>query len=174
MVDSRNVICGLLAWLVTSFFAPQVLAAEDAAPRPVEVADLAWFSGEWEGEKGGGLIEEFWSTTEGGAMMGMFRWLAEDQVRLYEFLLIEPGPAGPVMRIKHFSPGLKGWEDKEASLEFHLTSYEPGRAVFEMDPEIEPTRLVYEHAGGGTLAVRLIKAKDGQEQVTEFRYSRKP
>lgn len=158
--------------VLSSLLAAQVAAGSPPAEAPT-VADLAWIAGDWHGEKGGGAIEELWSAEGGGAMMGMFRWLSEDGVRLYEFLLIEDGPKGPLMRIKHFSPGLKGWEEKEESLEFHLTTHRPGYAVFEMDPEIEDTRLVYETTDDGGLTVRLIKTKDGAENVSEFQYTRR-
>ena len=149
-------------------------AAEEATARPAAaVADLAWLVGDWSGEKGSGIVEEQWSAEAGGAMMGMFRWLAKDEVRLYEFLLIEPGPRGPVMRIKHFGPGLKGWEEKEESLAFYLESHSAGRAVFAMDPRIEDTRLVYETTGDRALTVSLVKRKEGQESVTRFDYSRR-
>ena len=172
MFDPRRSIRLLLAAVAASLSCFLLSAAETTDPA-VSVADLSWIAGDWQGEKGGGLIEERWSGEGGGAMMGMFRWLADGKVRLYEFLLIEPGPRGPLMRIKHFSPGLTGWEEKEESLEFHLTGLMPGRAVFEMDPEIEETTLVYEQTDDGGLAVRLIKIKDGSEKVTEFRYSRR-
>lgn len=158
-----------LVCLATPLVAEEALAGSEAS-----IADFDWLVGDWLGEKNGGLVEERWSAAAGGAMMGMFRWLADGKVRLYEFLLIEPGPQGPVMRLKHFSPGLVGWEEKEESLEFHLESTGDGRAVFAMDPEIEDTRLVYESQDAGSgLSVRLIKKKaDGQESVTAFEYSR--
>ncbi|MCP3960438.1 MAG: hypothetical protein GY719_21550 [bacterium] len=184
MLDRRILITCLIP-LLAAFGSP---AASGAPPSPTDelragedddgasgpsVADLDWIIGNWRGEKGDGIVEEQWSTAGGGAMMGMFRWLSEDKVRLYEFMLIEAGPEAPVLRLKHFSPGLKGWEEKEVSIEFHLTGHGDERAVFEMDSEIEKTKLVYERTPDGGLEARLLKTKDdGTESATVFNYSR--
>ena len=161
----------LLPLLLLGLAAPA--ATEPPAPT-VSVADLAWIAGDWWGEQDdGSAFEERWSAEGGGTMMGMFRWLAGGQVRLYEFMTIEPGPDGPVLRIKHFGQGLKGWEEKDESKEFTLESHGDGRAVFAMDPEIEETKLVYERTEAGGLEVRLVKIKNGEERVSVFGYSRR-
>ena len=168
MPAHRALIVSLL--LVSTSLSPLPMRAEGAADSP-SVDDLAWIVGDWAGEKGGGLVEEQWSSAAGGAMMGMFRWTSGDEVRLYEFLLIESGPKGPVMRLKHFSPAMKGWEEKDESLEFHLTSLAEGRAVFEMDPEKK--KLIYERTPDDGLEVRLLETKDdGTESALVFNYSR--
>ena len=149
-------------------------AAQEAPPAPgVSVADLAWIAGDWRGEQpDGSVVEERWSGVGGGTMMGMFRWAAGEEVRLYEFMAIEPGAEGPVLRIKHFNPGLVGWEEKTESVEFFLESHGDGRAVFARDPEVAATKLVYERTDGGGLEVRLIETEDGEERVSVFTYSR--
>ncbi|MEM7356871.1 MAG: DUF6265 family protein [Acidobacteriota bacterium] len=170
----RRIVTPCLTLLFLSLVALPRVAKEKATAADVSIGDFAWIVGDWQGEKGGGLVEEQWSAAGGGAMMGMFRWLAGDEVRLYEFLLIESGPEGPMMRIKHFNPGMVGWEEKEQSLEFHLESLSPNRAVFAMDPAVEDTQLIYELQDGGSgLSVSLVKNKPGgKESVTRFDYSR--
>ncbi len=172
MLALRLALCSTL--LVSLLFsAGPLVAEEEASAAPAPLSELAWIVGDWHGEKGGSVIEEQWSAAGGGTMMGMFRWLADGKVRLYEFLVIEAGETSPVMRLKHFSPGLVGWEEKDASLEFHLESRSEKRAVFAMDPKIEDTRLVYEATEDDGLRVSLVKKKDGEESVTTFNYSRR-
>ncbi|MEM7581971.1 MAG: DUF6265 family protein [Acidobacteriota bacterium] len=149
-----------------------LVAGAEATETPASVAELEWLVGHWRGELGGGTIEEYWSTTGGGAIMGSFRWFTEDEVRFYEFILIEPSPTGPVLRIKHFNPGLQGWEEKNETVDFHLAEHRDGLAVFERDPAIEDSQLVYTLKSEGVLEVQLIKNQDGKESVMTFSFNR--
>jgi len=96
----------------------------------VGVADLQWFTGNWVGSHGEDQIEEYWSPPAAGTMMGMFRWIHEGRVRFYELLTIERESIGLVLRIKHFNPGLVGWEEKDESKEFVLVQHNGHEAVF--------------------------------------------
>src|SRR5215207_2128187 len=89
-------------------------------------ADLAWFTGVWLGDRAGDHVEEHWSTPAGGAIMGMFRWLHAGQVRFYELMTLESDGAELILRIKHFHPGLKGWEEKDESVSLVLVAFQSG------------------------------------------------
>ncbi len=168
MFRNRLPLCLLLC--VLPCLPTTALTADDATPGSLN--DLGWIVGHWRGEAGDSVIEEQWSVAGGGAMMGMFRWFTEEQVRLYEFMLIESSPEGPVLRIKHFGEGLKGWEEKDVSIEFRLVEHQEGLAVFESDPQVEDSKLVYTHTQDGNLEVRLIKTKDGKENTSTFLFGR--
>ena len=51
-------------------------------------------------------------------MMGMFRWVREEKPWFTEHIPITQEPEGLIPRIKHFNPGLVGWEEKEESVKF--------------------------------------------------------
>ncbi len=94
------------------------------------ITDLQWLSGNWTGSHGEDQIEEYWSPLTAGTMMGMFRWIHEGRVRFYEFMTIEREGRELLLRIKHFNPGLLGWEEKDTSTEFVLVQISRDEAVF--------------------------------------------
>ena len=113
------------------------------------LSDIAWLTGSWIGEKDGDPIEEQWSAPAGDALMGMFRWLKEGKVFFYEFMTIDRGEEGLVLRIKHFNPGLIGWEEKEDSFSCVLSQVDADKAIFSARKEEEPLWLVFERTEEG-------------------------
>lgn len=154
--------------LLIPWIASPLVAAE--SPQPTSLADLSWITGDWVGGEGDSFIEEQWSAPEGDAMMGMFRLIQEDNVVFYEFMTITPGPSGIELRIKHFDPGLVGWEERADSIVFDLQEIGDYRAVFETEKDGNPERLVYERSRD-ELVITLEKPADGTR--TPFRYRRK-
>lgn len=55
-------------------------------------------------------------------MVGVFRMVVEDKVRLYELVTISEGESGLEMRLKHFNADLSGWEKKNESLVWPMLS----------------------------------------------------
>jgi hypothetical protein len=115
------------------------------------VEDLSWLAGTWIGEKDGALIEEQWSAPAGNAMMCMFRWVEQGQARFYEFVTIEGDPNGLTLRIKHFNPGLLGWEEKDESIAFSLVQLEDRKAVFFKEEGEAPLWMIYQRIEEDTL-----------------------
>lgn len=97
----------------------------------VALADLSFITGLWRADWQGGLGEEHWSASSGDSMVGTFRFVKEGKARFYEFMLIEQAPEGPVLKLKHFNPGLIGWEEKAQVYSYPLIQYRPNTAVFE-------------------------------------------
>jgi len=161
-------LCG--AWLAA---APAQDAPEtEAARAPIEatVADLAWMVGAWAGDGLGGRVEEVVQPPHSGAMPAMFRAMRDGRVRFYEFILFENEGGGVVVRLHHFSPGLKRWEDEPVTFDLVETS-ENGALFAERGDTIERTRLRYERRGD-TLSAELIETRDGEDRVTAaFRYT---
>ena len=152
-----------LLLLLATFSAP----LRAAGSQSVELKELAWIAGDWVGGDEETLIQEQWTEPAGESMMGMFRLVQGDKVVFYEFMSIELGIDGPVLRIKHFNPGLVGWEEKDESVVFDLTEFGPNRAVFETEKDGDPEHLAFER-NGDELVITLIKpAKDSR---SEFRY----
>ncbi len=93
-------------------------------------ADLRWLCGNWVGRHGEDVVEEYWSPLGAGTLIAMLRWQKDDRVFFYEFMAIERAGEQVVLRIKHFDPGLRGWEEKAASMECLLVRLRDREAVF--------------------------------------------
>lgn len=106
--------------------------AKTATPtkRPT-VDDLAWIAGHWQGEAMGGSFEETWNPPFGGTMMGMFKFVKNDEVAFYEILNILEENGKLLVRLKHFDKGLVGWEEKDKSIEFPFISMTKNEAIFD-------------------------------------------
>jgi len=152
-------------WLAAATVRPA--SGDDAGadgPAEATVADLSWMVGSWAGDGFGGRIEEVILPASNGAMPATFRAARGGVVGFYEFILFEQEGDGVVMRLHHFSPGMKRWEDEPVA--FDLVELGEGYALFaERDDEVERTRLRYERAGD-TLTAELIELREGEDKVT--------
>ena len=133
---------------------------------------LAWLGESWHGEKDNGLIEEQWSKPAGEAMMGMFRWIKDGSVFFYEFMTIEQTKEGLNLRIKHFNPGLIGWEEKDKSFSCVLTQLDGEKAVFFAREKEEPLWLVFERKDNG-LTIYFDSGSDSPKPENVFRFKRR-
>ncbi len=86
-----------------------------------DINDYKWLVGTWIGDGFGGVSEEVWSKPVDGTMMGMYRHHKDGKLVFYEFLLLDETG----LRLKHFHPDLKGWEEKDDMLRFEMVEYSP-------------------------------------------------
>ena len=149
-------------------------ADEAGAPAP-SIADVAWIAGSWEGAIGDDPIAELWLPPAGGEMAGVFRWIKGGEVYLYELLSIEPeakGGGGLVLKIKHFGPGLVGWEEKDEAVVFDLVEMGEGTAVFVKRSEEQPSRMTYRRSGEDGMSITMLDLRNGNPVEQVFRYRR--
>jgi hypothetical protein len=176
---SSNTIASTSIALVLTVFAAQIQAqaqtpaaaaskAENKAVDKATLADVAFIAGTGTGSMGGGVIEEQWSAPAGDSMMGMFRYTKDGRAVFYEFLLIEQTATGPVLRLKHFNPGLIGWEEKAEVFSYPLVELQPRRAAFERPDK--QTRLIFDGTNGKQLIVTLDQVKNGKRESSTFVY----
>ncbi len=158
----------LLGWLMVAATAlaqsansPHTLQLDPAAPRPAaKLADVAWFEGHWTGTGFGGRTEEIWTGLDGQSLLGMFRLVQAGQPRVYEIITIVEEGGSLVMRLKHFTGALKGWEEKDKFVSFPLVKLEPNAAYFGgLTYRLEP--------GGDTLRVWLTVGHNDQPSTEE-------
>lgn len=133
--------------LNTSSSYDDAMAEYPRQPINASCDELAWLEGRWRGEHNGERIEEHWSAADAGTIMGMFRWIRSEQLYFYELLAIEDVAPCLTMHIKHFHPGLKGWEEKDDSVAFDLVMISPNRTAWFRRGGKTPLWLVYERAG---------------------------
>jgi hypothetical protein len=142
------------------------------APIPGTVEQLAWMIGRWVGEHDADRLEEVWSDPHAGMMLGMFRWHRDGQPRFYELLTLEPEEDRLVFRIKHFGPGLVGWEEKDEAVTLDLVWLRNGQATFLKRGE---TRwMVYQaQPDSGELWAWFDTEGEPHRPGDEFRYTRR-
>ena len=111
----------------------------------------------------GGIIEEIWSPPVGNAMMAVFRLVENDKVQFYEIETITEENESLVLRLKHFHANLKGWEEKEDTVDFPLVKLEENKAYFD--------GLTFEKIGNTTLNIYVVIGDDnGKTQEFKFPY----
>jgi hypothetical protein len=132
--------------------------------------DLAWLSGSWIGSQGGQHIEEHWSRSAVNELIGMFRMVQADKPVFYEFMTLGLVDKKLTLKIKHFNPGLIGWEDKDLAVTYEVVHYKNGEVVFYKRQSEEPNWMVY----------RLVESKlvvffvdvTGQVDSSQFEFER--
>lgn len=141
-------------------------------PIAAPIESLDWICGRWVGERGSDRFEEWWSEPDGGTMVGMFRWLHDEAPRFYELLTVEPEGDGLAWRIKHFDPGLVGWEERDAAVTLDLVRLDRGEAVFLKRGD--PRWMVYRLEPATHELVAYFETADAPHRPDEeFRYARR-
>lgn len=92
---------------------------------------MKWLVGRWVGTGMGGEVEETWSPARDGRMVGMFRYVRDGKTVLLELMTLSEVEGSVILRVKHFSPELVAWEEKEERTEFSWVSAGEGRIDFD-------------------------------------------
>ena len=160
-------------WSLAFLRATAILAATAAtclsqSPQARGLENLGFITGRWTGELDGGVIDEHWSAPSGDNMMCVFRFVKGGKAIFYEILLIEITATGPVLRLKHFNPGLTGWEEKNEVHSYPLVELAKDKAVFEKPDKT--TRMRFQRTSADSLLVVLEQTKDGKTTSQDFKY----
>jgi hypothetical protein len=130
------------------------LALGETGARPRATIDrLAWLVGHWEGEAFGGTFEESWSPPSVGTMVGSFKLKHDGKPTMYELFLLVEEEGTLTIKLKHFDPDLKGWEEKDDFVSFPLVKITDDAAHFD--------GLTYVRRSTDEIAVFLAIRKDG-------------
>lgn len=143
---------------------------QSRSPLVTPISSLAWIEGRWLGSHNGEAVEEHWSGPAANSLMGMFRWLRDDKVFFFELLAIEAGESGLVMRIKHFHPGLRGWEEKDDCVALDLVAHTGQRTVWFRRGDKAPLWLIYERRGDN-LQAWFEKPGEVTPEESRFNYT---
>lgn len=156
------------------------MVAQETGGRPERkptLDELKWLAGSWYGDGLGGQIEEHWSPAAGSTMMGTFRLVVEDQLRVIEYVMITQEEGRIAYRFKHFNADYTTWEE-DRPLEFDLISVSDREAVFHsMVPDQDsPRRITYRLTDGDELAVEVVGSDEEGRLADRFeiRYTRHP
>jgi hypothetical protein len=115
------------------------------------VKDLGLLIGSWEGVKDNDLYEEHWMSAVHGNMTGMFRWIKEGKVYIYEIMALIEKDDEVQFYLRHFDKKFHGHEAKDAPMVFHLTEIKGTRAVFVSEEKPDNGFIAYEVMGGDFL-----------------------
>lgn len=165
----------LIAACAAAAFVSQPVAAHDPVEQTPErpaatLEDMSWLLGSWAGTGiGGHPAGETFSYAGEGQMVGHFWQLDENGgVNFYELITVTQDGDSLVMRIKHFTGDLTGWEEKpgETALNFPLTKRSAeqwvfGPVTFDMPA---PDRL--------DVSVLMRRNADGPDDMLNFSYTR--
>ena len=130
-----------------------------------KLENIAWIAGSWYGEAFGGQTEEIWSKPSGGSMMATFKLINNGKVTFYEIEVIREVENTLILQLKHFGPDLKGWENKDETVDFPLKEITENKVVFE--------GMTFEKISQNEMNIYVdIKDKDGKVEVVKFNYKK--
>ena len=111
---------------------PNTLSIESVDHSPnATLNDISWIQGHWRGNAFGGIAEEVWTPPLGNSMMCAFKLVVDDVVQFYEIITITEEAKTLMLRLKHFHDDLKGWEEKNETVDFPLVKVTPGKVYFD-------------------------------------------
>jgi len=126
------------------------------------ISDVAWIAGHWRGEALGGVVEELWSPSLGGSMMGSFKLVSDGATNFYELQTISEESGSLVFRIKHFGNKLEGWEEKEKPEDLLLLKLTDTRAFFD--------GVTFEKVSDKKLNIYVVFEQKGHTSEAKFAY----
>lgn len=127
--------------------------------------NIKWLSGNWKGEAFGGQIEENWSEPSGGSMMATFKLIDKGTVVFYEIEIIREIENTLILQLKHFGNDLKGWEEKDETIDFPLKEITHNKVVFE--------GMTFEKISDHEMNVYVdMKQDDGRIENVKFNYKK--
>lgn len=130
-----------------------------------KLENIRWISGNWKGEAFGGQTEENWSEHSGGSMMATFKLIENNKVVFYEIEIIREVENTLILQLKHFGNDLKGWEEKDKTIDFPLKEITENKVVFE--------GMVFEKISTNEMNIYVdIKQDDGRIETVKFNYKK--
>lgn len=147
-------------------WAQNTISFEDGGVSPkADLSEVAWLEGHWKGEALGGITEEIWSPSLGGSMMFSFKLVSNGVVQFYEFGHIQQVGKTLLLQLKHFHGNLKGWEEKNDTVDFKLVKIHGERVYFD--------DFTLEKISENEINVYVvIEHENGSSEEVKFKYGR--
>jgi len=152
--------------------ADETAAPPEPVPVEAEIGDLAWIQGHWTTKFDENELHEIWSPPHADCMMASFCWIKKGHVWMYELMTMAEEGGHVVLRFKHFSREMKGWEDKDEALTFALVELGDGLAAFRNTGDGGPTWLVFHKESATRMTVRVGSRSDDDGEGFELKYER--
>jgi hypothetical protein len=148
---------------VTSTTYKRSAAAPTApAPAPVErakgsMAQVSWIPGTWVGGSATTTIEERWTPSAGGSMIGVSRTIRDGNLSAFEFLCIVERDGGLVYQAMP--------NGRSPATDFTLTKLDADNAIFENPTHDFPKMIRYTKRPDGSLEA-VVSGAPGSQPVT--------
>lgn len=141
------------------------IALPDSAKSPAATLEsIRWIEGHWSGEAFGGVTEEVWTPPLGGSMMCAFKLVVNSNVRFYELATLSEEGGTLVLRLKHFHANMKGWEEKDKTVDFRLAKVTDNKIYFD--------EFTFERVSKDSINVYVVIERKGVREEVKFAYSR--
>lgn len=139
--------------------------SDSIPPIKASLLDISWVEGHWKGEAFGGIAEEIWSPPLGDSMMFSFKLVNDNKVSFYEIGFIREINETLILQLKHFHNDLKGWEEKDETVNFKLVRIDPNKIFFD--------QLTFEKINNNEMNVYVvIENNHGTHEEVKFNYKR--
>jgi hypothetical protein len=152
-------MCALMFLVSLTCTLPYTPAHAQAKPQEFDLHRLSWLEGLWTGTKDGVETEERWTSTKGGALLGLHRDVKNGRMVWFEFFRVDTTQDGAFY---FASPGAA------AATPFRLVSMGDRRVVFENKAHDFPQRILYWLDAEGSLHARIEGPKKGKEVAEEW------
>ncbi len=93
-------------------------------------------------------------------MMGAFKLSVDDQIRFYEIVTITEEAGSLMLRLKHFDHDLKGWEEKDETVDFPLVKLDHHKAYFD--------GFTFEKINENSLNIYVVTEIKGKSKEVKF------
>ncbi len=141
------------------------LSLSDSLSSPkASLKDIAWIQGHWKGKAFGGITEEVWSPPLGGSMMCMFKLVVNNKVSFYELVTLTEENNTLMLRLKHFNGNLKGWEEKDKTIDFSLVKVTENKVYFD--------KFTFERVSDTEMNIYVVVSSKGKEDEIKFAYQK--
>jgi len=152
-------------FIAALLLAATVAGAREAPEQRVELSDLGWLEGCWEGTGFGNRVSECWMSSPNGRLTGMFQMIdADSNQTMSEIFVLDEFEDGPAIRLKHFHADLTGWEGRDEFIVFPLRETGDGFARFD--------GLTYTHTEDDRLIVGLVVSQAGEQSLQRLEFER--
>lgn len=137
---------------------------ENTGSPKAKIEDFAWIAGHWKGEAFGGIVEEMWTPPLGESMMGSFKLVTDGKTSFYELEILREVGETVILQLKHFHGDLKGWEEKNETVDFPLVKLEKNKAYFD--------GFTFDLISENELMMYVVVSDKGEQQEVTFHYTR--
>lgn len=136
---------------------------KEGSPK-AELRQVEWIAGHWRGEAFGGIAEEIWTSPLGNSMMGAFKLVVDSKVAFYEIETIVEENGTLILRLKHFHGDLKGWEEKDETVDFRLVKIAKDKVWFD--------GFTIERVSDDEINMYVLIDNEGIAEEVKFNYKR--
>ncbi|MBO3697439.1 DUF6265 family protein [Roseivirga sp. E12] len=157
-------LTSMLLGIFFNAYSQKTLQLGNSLSPKASLSEVAWITGSWEGEAFGGQVQEVWTPPLGDSMMCAFKLVVDGKVQFYELCQIREENGSLVLRLKHFNGDLKGWEEKNDTVDFKLVKVEKDIVYFE--------GFTIEKVSQDKINMYVMIGEEGKKSEVAFNYSR--